>query len=82
MTKSEITPQPVSILITSNESTQIKRLNERCQTLETYCKDLIKTNKILDLENRLAISQILNLTNQSQGGIKQLDNMVGALHLL
>ena len=60
--------RPVQILITSNDNQQIARLNERCQQLEAHCRDLIKTNKLLDLENRLCISQILNINNASQGG--------------
>ena len=74
--------RPVSILITADTNTQIKHLNERCIQLEAYCRDLIKTNKILDMENRLCIAQILNLTNANQGGSKQLDNLVGALNLM
>lgn len=54
-------------------------MNERCEQLESYCKELLKTNKILDLENRLCISQILSL--QKEGG-NQIDNIVGAMHLL
>lgn len=46
---------PVSILISTSESDQVKRLHQRCQLLEVYCKDLIHTNKVLDMENRLCI---------------------------
>lgn len=74
--------RPVQILITSNDNQQIARLNERCQQLEAHCRDLIKTNKLLDLENRLCISQILNINNASQGGPTQLNNFVGALQML
>lgn len=74
--------RPVQILITSNDNQQIARLNERCHQLELHCRDLIKTNKLLDLENRLCISQILNINNASQGGPNQLNNFVGALQML
>lgn len=74
--------RPVQILITSNDNQQIARLNERCHQLEAHCRDLIKTNKLLDLENRLCISQILNINNASQGGPNQLNNFVGALQML
>ena len=73
---------PVSILITADTTTQVRYLNERCLQLEAYCRDLIKTNKILDMENKLCITQILNLTNANQGGTNQLNNFVGALNLL
>ena len=80
--KDTLATRPVQILITSNDNQQIARLNDRCQQLEAYCRDLIKTNKLLDLENRLCISQILNLNNASQGGANQLNNFVGALQML
>ena len=74
--------QPVSILITADTNTQTKYLNERCLQLESYCRDLIKTNKVLDMENKLCITQILNLTNANSGGTNQLNNFVGALNLI
>jgi len=37
-------------------------LADRCKKLEEYCRELIRTNKILDCENRIAIAQILALT--------------------
>ena len=41
------------------ESAQMQaddKLVQRCARLESYCKDLISTNKILDMENKLAIA--------------------------
>ena len=73
---------PVSILITADTTTQARYLNERCLQLEAYCRDLIKTNKVLDMENKLCITQILNLTNANQGGTNQLNNFVSALNLM
>jgi hypothetical protein len=69
----------VNILISNNETETVKNLTKRCETLEQYCRELISTNKVLDAENRLCITQILGF--QKQGG-KQLDNMIGALELL
>ena len=43
-----------------------EQLLQRCQTLEKYCRDLVQTNKVLDLENRVAIAQIVNLLNPDQ----------------
>jgi len=42
--------------------------------LEQYCRDLIQTNKVLDAENRLAIAQIVHLTDPNQ-----LNSFVNAL---
>jgi flagellin-specific chaperone FliS len=47
--------QPIQITIAS-PSEQTLALAERCQKLEEYCRELIRTNKILDCENRLAIA--------------------------
>lgn len=43
-----------------------EQLLQRCQTLEKYCRDLVQTNKVLDLENRVAIAQIVNLLHPDQ----------------
>lgn len=43
-----------------------EQLAERCLKLEQYCRDLIETNKVLDAENRLAIAQIVHLTDPNQ----------------
>ena len=45
---------------------QVKSIVNRCQKLEDYCRELIRVNKILDCENRLAIAQIINLTDLNQ----------------
>ena len=37
------------------------KLVQRCAKLEEYCKDLLKTNKVLDMENKLAIAQLVHL---------------------
>ena len=51
-----------------------EKLAERCMKLEEYCRDLICTNKVLDAENRLAISQIVHLTD-----LRQLNNFSNAI---
>ena len=50
------------------------RLVERCAKLEQYCKDLLKTNKVLDMENKLAIAQLVHLLDPTQ-----LSNFTSAL---
>ena len=47
--------QPIKITV-SSPTKQNRALVERCQKLEQYCRELVKTNKILDCENRLAIA--------------------------
>lgn len=47
--------------------------------LEAFCKELLHTNKLLDLENKICIAQITSL-NQHDG--VQLNNIAGALELL
>lgn len=69
----------VNFLPQGNESTQVKKLTERCQMLEAFCKELLHTNKLLDLENKICIAQITTL-NQHDG--VQLNNIAGALELL
>ena len=56
--------QPVSILISNSESAQVKRLTERCNQLESYCRELIHTNRVLDVENRFCMQQILSLNKE------------------
>lgn len=51
---------------------------ERCKKLEEYCRELIRTNKILDCENRIAIAQIINLTDPKT----QLSNLTAALSFM
>ena len=51
---------------------------ERCTKLEEYCRELIRTNKILDCENRIAIAQIINLTDPKT----QLSNLTAALSFM
>lgn len=53
----------IATLIVQNgtESSQVKRLVERCQMLEGFCRELLQTNKVLDLENRICISQLTAL---------------------
>ena len=53
-------------------------LADRCKKLEEYCRELILTNKILDLENRTAIAQILHLTDPKN----QLQNLTAALSFI
>ena len=53
--------QPIQITIAS-PTEQGMALADRCKKLEEYCRELIRTNKILDCENRIAIAQILALT--------------------
>lgn len=53
---------------------ELKKLSEKCNKLEKYCKDLIQANKVLDMENRLAIAQIINMTEPTQ-----LNNLVQAI---
>ena len=43
--------------------------------LEDYCRKLILTNTVLDCENRIAVAQILNLTEPQ----RQLQNLTAAL---
>jgi hypothetical protein len=50
-------------IIIANQNEQTKELVERLQKAEDYCRELILANKILDLENRTAIAQILHLTD-------------------
>ena len=52
-------------------------LLNRCRTLEHYCKDLLQTNKVLDLENRVAIAQLVNLLSP-----EQLSNFTNALRFI
>lgn len=47
--------QPIQITIAS-PSEQTLALAERCKKLEEYCRELIRTNTILDCENRIAIA--------------------------
>lgn len=54
-----------------------EQLAERCLKLESYCRDLIETNKVLDAENRLAIAQIVHLTD-----VNQLSNFKAALRFV
>jgi len=58
-------------------SPETRRLKERCYKLEAYCKDLIKTNKVLDIENRLAIAQIVNIADP-----KQLNHLASAVNIV
>lgn len=67
------------IVQSGSESSQVRRLVERCQMLEGFCRELLQTNKVLDLENRICISQITALNKQ---GGTQLDNYVGALDVI
>ena len=46
---------PPQIIVTDEQ------LLERCRTLEKYCRELLQTNKVLDLENKVAIAQLVNL---------------------
>jgi hypothetical protein len=66
--------QPIQITIAS-PTEQGMALAERCKKLEEYCRELIRTNKILDCENRIAIAQILALTEPRT----QLQNLQAAL---
>ena len=43
--------QVVQHVIVSDE-----QLMQRCRQLEHYCKELVQTNKVLDMENRVAIA--------------------------
>ena len=45
---------------------ELKKLAGKCNKLEKYCKDLIQANKVLDMENRLAIAQNINMTEPTQ----------------
>ena len=54
-----------------------EHLLNRCKQLEHYCKDLVQTNKVLDLENRVAIAQLVNLLSPNQ-----LDNFTNALRFI
>lgn len=50
-------------------------MQQRCLVLEDYCRKLILTNTVLDCENRIAVAQILNLTEPQ----RQLQNLTAAL---
>lgn len=50
--------------------------------LEAYCKDLIRQNKLLDTENRLCISQLMNIFAKDKGGTSQLNNFIAALQMI
>lgn len=54
-----------------------EQLLNRYKMLELYCKDLVQTNKILDLENRVAIAQLVNLLSPDQ-----LNNFTNALRFI
>lgn len=45
--------------------------------LEKYCRDLLQSNKVLDLENKVAIAQIVNLLSP-----EQLNNFTAALRFV
>jgi hypothetical protein len=62
-----------------SESSQVKRLVDRCQMLEGFCRELLQTNKVLDLENKICITQITSLNKE---GGSQLDNYAGAMELI
>ncbi|TNV87259.1 hypothetical protein FGO68_gene13350 [Halteria grandinella] len=66
--------QPIQITIAS-PSEQGIALAQRCKKLEDYCRELIRINKVLDCENRIAIAQLINLTEPKT----QLHNLSSAL---
>ncbi|CDW84600.1 UNKNOWN [Stylonychia lemnae] len=56
---------------------QVQGLLDRCSKLEQYCRELVRVNKILDCENRLAIAQLINLTD-----LNQLNNLSQAINFV
>ena len=49
-------------------------LQERVHKLESQNRELSDVNKVLDIENRVAMAQIINFTDE-----KQLNNLLAAL---
>ena len=74
--------RPVQLIVAGSESQQVQRLEARCRMLEGYCKELIKTNKVLDMENRLCIAQLMNIFAKDKGGTAQLNNFISALQMM
>lgn len=50
--------------------------------LEGFCKELMETNKVLDMENRLCITQLMNIFSKEKGGTAQLNNFISALQMV
>ena len=61
----------------SDQLIKITMLEDRCQKLQTYCRELIDTNRLLDCENRLAIAQLTTHYSPSQ-----LQNLTQAMEHL
>ena len=57
--------------------TRYVKLERRCKKLADYCKDLLQTNKVLDVENRLAIAQLIHMTDE-----QQLSNLSSAINFV
>ena len=74
--------KPVQLIVASSESEQVQRLQARNQMLEGFCKELMDTNKVLDMENRLCITQLMNIFSKEKGGTAQLNNFISALQMV
>ena len=42
----------------------------------------METNKVLDMENRLCITQLMNIFTKEKGGTAQLNNFISALQMV
>ena len=77
-----LTERPVQLIVASSESEHVQRLQARNQMLEGFCKELMDTNKVLDMENRLCITQLMNIFSKEKGGTAQLNNFISALQMV
>ncbi len=52
--------------MTKRESKENSTLLQRCLKTEAYCRELLELNKVLDLENRIAVEQLQQVLSQQQ----------------